>query len=264
MEEDKQVPIAKLLVDRCYFESFSLATRWVRRGRVIVGGKRVYSPETPVDSSSQLRILNRDKEYISRGGVKLEHALEHFDADVEGKVCLDVGSSTGGFTDCLLAFGASKVYAVDVGYGILDWELRNHPSVVVMERMNARDLTFLDIPESVDIVTADLSFISLTVVLPPVSKLVTESGEIFALLKPQFEIPRAWTGEEGFTDGVIESGELLKRVTSRCLQGLAKRGLSARGIVESPIRGAKGNRELFIWLKRPFNEPVSLDCDSMF
>jgi len=253
--------LADKLVAHSHFESSDEAARWIRRGRVIVNGERVYDPEATVAQDSDIKIIRRDSRYVSRGGLKLEHALKAFHADVFEKVCVDIGASTGGFTDCLLGHGAARVYAVDVGYGILDWRLRNHPNVVVMERTNARKLTRGDFPETIDLAVIDVSHISLELVIPPVADLLSDDGIIIALIKPQFEIPREWTGESGFERGVIVDCGLLRRVIDYTVARLGGIGFHPGSLAESPISGAKGNREFFALFEYPFSEKRDIDYD---
>lgn len=236
-----------LLTERGLAESRSLAQKLVMAGQVRVNGEMVLKPATrfPVDVDIQ---VERGPRYVSRGGEKLEAALESFDlADLGGRVCVDVGASTGGFTDCLLQHGAGKVYAVDVGYGDLHWKLRNDPRVVVMERTNARYVQ--GFPEPVALVTIDASFISLRILLPVARGwLEQRGGEVVALIKPQFEAGRA---EVNRGDGVIQDPAIHRRVLMEILEYAREQDYSVRGLVRSPLKGPKGNIEFLVRLKYP-------------
>jgi len=188
---------------------------------------------------------------VSRGGVKLDHALDHFRIAVEEKVALDIGASTGGFTEVLLARGARRVYAVDVGHGQLAWKLRQDPRVVARERLNARHLTREDIPEPVDLVTCDASFIGLSLVLPAPLALADERAELVVLVKPQFEAGRAQVGK----GGVVRDPEIQREVCERAAAWVAAQpGWAVVGIVESPILGPEGNREFLLYARRSGEE----------
>lgn len=251
--------LIELLVRGRHAESKEAAVFLIRRGRVIVNRERVYDENVIIDPSLSITVTGQGKRFVSRGGQKLEHALIEFDCKTSGKICLDVGSSTGGFTDCLLAYGASRVYAVDVGYGLLEWELRNHPKVVVLERTNAKNLTSKLIPEPINLVTIDVSHISLSNILPVVFSLLDFEGEVFALFKPQFEIPREWTSGDDFESGVVKSTALLKSILKTKIGDFANMGFPVSEILESPITGAAGNREFFLRFKQAHKE---IDYDS--
>ncbi len=185
--------------------------------------------------------------YVSRGGVKLEHALKEFGIEVKGKTAVDVGASTGGFTDCLLQRGAAKVYAVDVGYGILDWKLRQDPRVKVVERTNVRYLTLKDLGLStsdLELATIDVSFISLSKVLPAVYNLLAEKADVIALIKPQFEARRDDVGK----GGIVREEEVRQGVIEKVRKSAEEIGFEVKGLTRSPIEGADGNVEYFIWL----------------
>ena len=188
----------------------------------------------------------RDHPWVSRGGIKLAHALDHFHIDVTGAVALDIGASTGGFTDVLLTRGAARVYAVDVGHGQLAWKLRQDPRVVVLERVNARHLTAQDIPEPPDLVVCDASFIGLQVVLPAALALAKPSARLVALIKPQFEVGPANVGKRG----VVSDPALHRDVCARIAQWLGQAGWTVEGIAESPITGPEGNVEFLIYASR--------------
>ncbi len=236
-----------LMTERGLAESRSLAQKLVMAGQVRVDGELVLKPATrfPVEVDIQ---IDRGPRYVSRGGEKLAAALEAFGrAELGGRVCADVGASTGGFTDCLLQHGAGKVYAVDVGYGELHWKLRNDPRVVVMERTNARYVT--GFPEPISLVTIDASFISLRLLLPVVRGwLEPGGGEVIALIKPQFEAGRA---EVSRGDGVIQDPAIHRRVLLEILDFARAQQFAIRGLIRSPLKGPKGNIEFLIHLQYP-------------
>jgi 23S rRNA (cytidine1920-2'-O)/16S rRNA (cytidine1409-2'-O)-methyltransferase len=199
-----------------------------------------------VDQTAEVR-LKAASAYVSRGGLKLEKALRLFQIDVTNKVALDVGASTGGFTHCLLSHGAARVYSVDCGYGQLDWKLRTDPRVVVLERRNIRYLEASDLPSLADFATIDVSFISLRLVLPKMKTLVSPGGEIIALIKPQFEVGKGKVGK----GGVVRSDAEHLRVIDEIEQTATGLGFTTRNITESPLLGAKGNKEFLIHLTDP-------------
>ena len=233
-----------LLVERGLVESRNLAQRLVMAGEVRVDGEMVHKSSTMVAENAQIEVKARPK-FVSRGGKKLEAALDAFSVPVAGKVCADVGASTGGFTDCLLQNGAEKVYAIDVGYGILHWRLRQDPRVVVMERTNARYLDILD--EPVDLVTIDASFISLGLILPAVKEWFRdESGQTIALIKPQFEAGRKAAAVHA---GVIKDLSVHRKVLEDTLNDARALGFFPVGLIASPIKGPKGNIEFLVDLR---------------
>ena len=227
-----------LLVQRGLVESRSKAQRFVMAGQVRVNGEIVPKPSVAVPQNASIEIKT-SREYVSRGGKKLIAALTGFNVQVEGLVCADVGASTGGFTDCLLQHGAVRVYAIDVGYGVLHWKLRNDARVVVMERTNARYLESL--PEPVSLVTVDASFISLNYLLPVIKNwFKNQSGRVIALIKPQFEAGRE---QARIGSGVIRDEAVHVEVLERVLQGAERMGYVINGLTASPLRGPKGNIE---------------------
>ena len=247
----------QLLVERELAESHNLAQRLVIAGKVRVDGQLAVTPSQIVQDDAEL-MVDSGPRFVSRGGEKLAAALDAFSVDVQGLLCADAGASTGGFTDCLLQNGAAKVYAIDVGHGILDWKLRNDSRVVVMEKTNARHVEKL--AEPVDLVVIDASFISLKVLLPVVKGWFlppsgsphltkmggeTEGGNIIALIKPQFEATRE---EATLGKGVIRDTEIHKRVLHEILDFAISKGFSLRGLIRSPIQGPKGNVEFLVWL----------------
>ena len=238
--------IDQLLVARGLAESRSLAQRLVMAGQVRVDGQVVDKSSTKVSTTATIEV-DRGPRFVSRGGEKLSGALQVFPLDVTGIVCADVGASTGGFTDCLLQNGAAIVYAIDVGHGILHWNLRNHPKVIVMERTNARYVERL--PEPVDLVTIDASFISLKILLPVVKGWILASGgHVIALIKPQFE---AGLAEASRGKGVIRAPEIHERVLKDVLIFAHMEGYELLGLMRSPLIGPKGNVEFLAWLAYP-------------
>jgi 23S rRNA (cytidine1920-2'-O)/16S rRNA (cytidine1409-2'-O)-methyltransferase len=232
----------RLLVLRGLAPTREKAQALILSGAVSVDGRRVDKAGTPVEESAELVVAGPPHPYVSRGGVKLEAALDQFRIDPSGLVCLDVGASTGGFTDCLLQRGAAKVYAVDVGYGQLDATLRGDPRVVVREKVNARSLSKDDVSEPVDLAVIDVSFISARLVLPAVVPLVAKGGAVVVLVKPQFEAGRSEVGK----GGIVRSEEVRGRVVSEIANAGAGLGLEPLGSIRSPIRGAHGNEEFLL------------------
>ncbi len=238
------------LVERGLCESREKARRAVMAGRAMINGQAARKPSDTVKADDRLTLATPET-YVSRGGHKLEHALQHFRVDVSGQTAVDLGASTGGFTDCLLQRGASRVYAVDVGQGQLAWKLRRDPRVVVMEKTNARELTAAVFPPpfvSADLVTIDCSFISLRKILPAAIALLRPSGSILALIKPQFEAGKAEAdkGEGVITDPLIHQRVL--RELEDCVAGQA--GVRWRGVTESPLRGPAGNKEFLVLIEK--------------
>ena len=232
-----------LLVEKGLAESREKAQAMVMAGDVMVNESVIVKPSAPVDETASISLVER-LPFVGRGGLKLDHALNESHLDVRGLIAVDVGASTGGFTDCMLQRGVKKVYAVDVGYGQLDYRLRKDLRVVVMERVNARYP--LNLPELVDLATLDLSFISLKKVIPSVALSVKLSGGMIALVKPQFEAERGEVGK----GGIIKDPQLHARILGRFISWAVNSGYSLRGLVPSPILGASGNREFFVLLKK--------------
>ena len=232
-----------LLVDRGLAETRERAQALVMEGLVYADGRRVPKPGSTVNPEAAIEVKGR-LPYVSRGGIKLVHALERFQLSVRGKVALDVGASTGGFTDCLLQHGAVRVYALDVGKGQLDYRLRQDPRVTVLERMNARYP--FSLPEEMDIATIDVSFISLTKVLPSVASHVKGGDPIICLVKPQFEAKRQEVGRGGVVRNPLVHATVLGRIIAWCLSS----GFRLKDLTASPIIGDAGNREFFLLLQR--------------
>ena len=216
-------------------------------GTVEVDGRRVDKPGTGVPEAARLAVLAQREPFVSRAGRKLAGALDRFGVDPAGRVCLDVGASTGGFTDCLLQRGAARVYALDVGYGQLDQRLRQDPRVVVMERVNARHLAPGDLPEPVSLVTVDVSFISLAKVVPALLPHLAPGGLLLALVKPQFEAGRGQVGK----GGILRDEALREQVVRTAAAGLAALGLELLATGDSEVPGMGGNREAFALLRKP-------------
>ncbi len=235
--------VDKLLVDRGLVESRAKAQALIMAGKVFAGDRRVGKAGELLPADGPLEVKGQDHPWVSRGGLKLAHALAHFALDPKGAVAIDVGASTGGFTDVLLSHGASKVYAVDVGHGQLAWKLRNDPRVVVLERTNARFLTAREIPEPVDWVVCDASFIGLETLLPAALSLTRPDAVAVALIKPQFEVGPARVGK----GGVVRDPALHQEVCDRIRAWFARQpGWFVLGIAESPILGPEGNKEFLI------------------
>jgi 23S rRNA (cytidine1920-2'-O)/16S rRNA (cytidine1409-2'-O)-methyltransferase len=237
----------QLLVEQGLAESRAKAQALILAGLVSTAGRRVDKPGEQLVADSALVLKGRDHPWVSRGGVKLAHALDHFQIDVEGLIALDIGASTGGFTDVLLSLGAKRIHAVDVGHGQLAWKLRQDARVIVHERLNARHLTRAHIPEPVDIITCDASFIGLATVLPAPLGLAAERAELVALVKPQFEAGREHVGK----GGVVHDPTVQREVCERAAAWVAAQpGWTAVGIVESSILGPEGNREFLLYARR--------------
>ena len=231
----------RLLVERGLAESREKAQALIMAGEVLVNGQKAMKPGHSVDVASQIEITGKAP-YVSRGGLKLAAALEGFGINVRGLVCLDAGSSTGGFTDCLLQHGAARVHAVDVGAGQLDWKLRTDPRVDLHEGLNARHLRFEDIGEPLDLATLDVSFISVTLILPAVVPILRPEGAMVILVKPQFEVGKGQVGK----GGIVRSPELHREACGRVETAVKNHGF-ATGIMESPILGAEGNKEFLLY-----------------
>ena len=233
----------QLLVDRGLVDSRSRAQALVMAGLVFSGERRLDKAGQQVADDTAIEVRGQDHPWVSRGGLKLAHALSEFAIDVSGAVGLDVGASTGGFTDVLLAHGAAKVYAVDVGHGQLAWKLRSDPRVVVLEKTNARHLTADQVPEPVDIVVCDASFISLRTIMPAVLPHVREGGFVVAMVKPQFE-----AGRENVKKGVVRDPVVIVECSDAVAETAAGLGWVETGRAAAPIQGPKGNQEVFLLL----------------
>ncbi len=227
-------------------QSRERARALIMEGRVTVDGQTLEKPGTPVKVVAQLQIQGEDLPYVGRGGLKLEAALKAFKVDPEGKVVIDVGASTGGFTDCVLQKGAKKVYAIDVGYGQLAWKLQKDPRVINLERRNIRYLKREEVSEEADLILVDTSFISIEKFLPYLVGFLKGGGDLLCLIKPQFEVGKGEVGK----GGVVKDSKLHEKVVDRISQFSRGLGLNVRGVIESPLLGPKGNKEFFIHLRK--------------
>jgi 23S rRNA (cytidine1920-2'-O)/16S rRNA (cytidine1409-2'-O)-methyltransferase len=235
----------RVVIERGLAGSRERAKALIMEGRVLVDGAPVTKAGAMVKEAAVVTLKGGDIPYVSRGGLKLEAAASHFGIRFKGKTAMDVGASTGGFTDYMLGAGASRVYCVDVGYGQLDWKLRQDPRVVIIERTNIRHIEREAVPDVIDIAAVDVSFISLARVAPRVMEFLGAHGEIIALVKPQFEVGRKEVGK----GGIVRDGEARLRAVESVKTELEKLGLRTLGTMESPVRGQKGNIEYFIYLK---------------
>jgi len=234
----------QLVVERGLAPSRERARALILAGQVLVAGKAVSKAGTAVDDTAAVELLERDHPYVGRGGLKLAHALDTFAVTVTGRECLDIGASTGGFTDVLLQRGAARVIALDVGHGQIDWTLRTDPRVLVIEKFNARYLTLSDLPGPVDLVVIDVSFISLRQIFPVIPPLLRPAADVIALVKPQFEAGRAEVGK-----GVIHDSAVHERVLEEVSAAAAAIGLRPAGSTPSPMTGQKGNVEFLLHLR---------------
>ncbi len=235
-----------LVVEKGLAPSRQRARALIMAGRILVDTRRIEKPGTMVGTDSQIILKGEDLAYVSRGGLKLEGALRALNLSVRDLVCLDVGASTGGFTDCLLQHGARKVYAVDVGYGQLAWKLRQDPRVIVIERTNIRHMSPEAMPEAADLATIDASFISLRIVVPAAMAFVKSTGRILALIKPQFEAGKGKVGK----GGVVKDAEVHRRIIRDLSDFFKQNELICGPVVPSPILGPKGNQEFIMLLGR--------------
>jgi 23S rRNA (cytidine1920-2'-O)/16S rRNA (cytidine1409-2'-O)-methyltransferase len=239
-----------LLVERKQVESREKAAALILAGKVSVDGQKADKPGRAVNVNARIDV-EQGLKYVSRGGLKLEAALERFRVEVEDKVCMDVGTSTGGFTDCLLQNGAKRVHAVDTGAGQIDWKLRNDSRVVLHERFNARYLTLDEIGELLDIIACDVSFISVTLLIPALAPLLKSEGDWIILVKPQFEVGRELVGKGGIVRDPAAHGFACEKVAG----ALAELGFSS-SLMDSPISGAEGNREFLLHAQRRLPYPL--------
>lgn len=233
-----------VLLDRRLVASREEGRRKILAGEVLVDDQAVIKAGSFVDANARIHLKPAPR-YVSRGGLKLEKALDHFAIPLNGKTALDVGASTGGFTDCLLAHGAAKVFAIDVGYGQFDWKLRNDSRVALFEKTNIRHLNAEALLCAPDLATIDVSFISLRLVLPAVKRLLAPRHEVVALIKPQFEVGKGKVGKGGVVRSAAEHG----RVVGEIRDGAIGLGYEVRGVIESPLLGPKGNKEFLIYLR---------------
>jgi len=254
MPNPKRIRLDVALVEHGLESSRERARRLIVAGEVTVNGQVARAPSTLVPADAVLAV-GKTMPYVSRGGLKLAHALDRFGIDPAGRVCLDAGASTGGFTDVLLQRGATRVYAADVGKGLLDWKLRQDPRVVVMEGVNVRYLHLIEpqpaLPEPVSLAVVDVAFISLRLVLPAIAGVLTADGEVVALVKPQFE-----AGPADARKGVVRDSKVHRRVLQEVLDATRALNLHPAGLTASPIRGQAGNVEFLLWARR---QPTALD-----
>jgi 23S rRNA (cytidine1920-2'-O)/16S rRNA (cytidine1409-2'-O)-methyltransferase len=241
----KKLRLDQLLVGKGLFASREQARRAIMAGEVMIGTRIATKTSEFLEEQAAITV-KPTRRYVGRGALKLEAALDHFNIDVHGKTALDIGASTGGFTDCMLQRGANKVYAVDVGHGQLDWKLRNDPRVIVLEKINARSLSREHIPELVDLCVIDVSFISLTLVLPNAFDFITSTGVILALIKPQFELQRSEVGK----GGIVRDPALHRKAQDKIVAFVTDLGDVVSGIVPSAIKGADGNQEFFACMRK--------------
>lgn len=235
-----------VLFEKGLVESREKAKRIIMEGSVYIGTLRIDKPGEKIDEEAEVYIKGNPINYASRGGLKLEKAIEEFNLDLQNLISMDIGASTGGFTDCMLQNGAKKVYALDVGYGQLDWKLRNDNRVVVMERTNIRYVKPEDIEDKLDFISIDVSFISLKLVLPVAKDLLREDGELVALVKPQFEAGREKVGKKG----IIRDKKIHREVLESTIELSKELGFGIKDISFSPVTGTKGNIEFLIYLKK--------------
>jgi len=242
----KGIRLDQALVQRGFFPSRHQAQSAIMAGEIRINGRVAKKASDLVMAEHEIQIAARSR-YVGRGGLKLEGAIAHFQIVCEGRVGLDIGASTGGFTDCLLQHGAKKVFAVDVGHGQLAWKIRDDSRVITLEKTNARNLSRAEIPEPIDICAVDVSFISLTLILPNAFELLTPNGVILALIKPQFELAREDVGR----GGIVRSSELHAKAQQKVVAFAETIGANVEGLVPSTITGTDGNQEFFICLRKP-------------
>jgi 23S rRNA (cytidine1920-2'-O)/16S rRNA (cytidine1409-2'-O)-methyltransferase len=241
-----KIRLDELLANKGLFGSRTKAQSAIIAGLILVDGQKIDKSGTKVEETAEIRVLGGTCPYVSRGGLKMDGALESFKMDVNGLVAADIGAGTGGFTDCLLQKGVKKVYAIDVGYGQIDWKLRNDKRVIVMERKNAREMSEIELGEKVDLVVMDVSFISILKILPAIRNILKDGGDVITLVKPQFEAGRS----EVPKGGVIRNKKTHEKVLSKISAGLGELGFKLIGQTLSPITGREGNVEYFMHLKR--------------
>ncbi len=234
-----------MIVEKGLVKSRQRAKAMIMAGKVFLNDQRIDKPGTLVDPSGHLIVKTDDNPFVSRGGLKLEKALKIIPVDVSALTCIDIGASTGGFTDCLLKYGAQKVYSIDVGYGQLDWSLRKDPRVVVIERTNIRHMPYDVINQCVDLIVADTSFISLKKVIPPAEKFMRRGTRVLALIKPQFEAGK----DKIAKGGVVKDTAVREAVISDIRDFFSRNGYEIDQVIPSPILGPKGNQEYIIAMK---------------
>lgn len=255
----KKERIDKLLAELGHYESREKAKRAVMAGLVYIDEVKIDKPGTEVAINSNIILKDSGPKYVSRGGLKLEKAIKNYGLDLSDKICMDIGASTGGFTDCMLQNGAVKVYSVDVGYGQLDWKLRNDPRVACMEKTNIRYVTRENIEDDLDFVSIDVSFISLKLVLPVAKELLKNTGEIVFLIKPQFEAGR----EQVKKNGVVRDKKVHVSVLEKTLEIAYNLGFSLKELTYSPITGPKGNIEFLAYCSIDESSPKTVDVHTV-
>lgn len=246
-----------LLVEKGFFNSREKAKRAIMAGIVFIDQEKIDKPGTKVDKAGDILVKGNPIPYVSRGGLKLEKSIKSFNINLNNKICLDIGASTGGFTDCMLQNGASKVYSIDVGYGQLAWKLRKDPRVTSMERTNVRYVTRKDINTLADFASIDVSFISLKLVLPVVKQLLKENGEIIALIKPQFEAGRESVGKKG----VVRDISVHKKVARDIVSFVSSIEIKVLDFTYSPVKGPEGNIEYLLYMKNTNSFNIFKDID---
>lgn len=245
-----------LLFERGLAPSREKARTLIMAGSVYVNNQKFDKPGDTVSDDAEIEVRGSMLKYVSRGGLKLEKAMQLFPIDLNGKICMDIGASTGGFTDCMLQNGAQKVYSVDVGYGQLAWQLRQDPRVVNLERTNARYLTREQVPEEIDFFSVDVSFISLRIILPAVRPLLRDGGQAVCLIKPQFEAGREKVGKKG----VVRDRAVHEEVVETICRFAVENGYSVLGLTFSPVKGPEGNIEYLIYLEKSDAPVHTADC----
>ena len=245
-----------LLFERGLAPSREKARTLIMAGSVYVNNQKFDKPGDTVSDDAEIEVRGSTLKYVSRGGLKLEKAMQLFPIDLNGKICMDIGASTGGFTDCMLQNGAQKVYSVDVGYGQLAWQLRQDPRVVNLERTNARYLTREQVPEEIDFFSVDVSFISLRIILPAVRPLLRDGGQAVCLIKPQFEAGREKVGKKG----VVRDRAVHEEVVETICRFAVENGYSVLGLMFSPVKGPEGNIEYLVYLEKSDAPVHTADC----
>ncbi|MDD5955752.1 MAG: TlyA family RNA methyltransferase [Lachnospiraceae bacterium] len=244
-----------LLVEKGLAPSREKAKAYIMEGKVFVENQREDKPGTNFDENSKIELHGKKLAYVSRGGLKLEKALKTFPVKLDGAVCMDIGASTGGFTDCMLQNGASKVFSVDVGYGQFDWSLRQDPRVVLMEKTNVRYIKPEDIGEQLDFASCDVSFISLSKILPAIFPILTDDGTMVCLIKPQFEAGRENVGKRG----VVKNPKVHRDVIAEVFGFTEALGFAVKGLTFSPIKGPNGNIEYLMYIEKNGGESDAID-----
>lgn len=257
----KKIRADQLLVKKNLIGSREKAKRLIMSGSVFIGTERVSKPGEMIKEDANITVKDNSLKYVSRGGYKLEKAINLYGLDLKDKVCCDIGASTGGFTHCMLLNGAKKVYAIDVGYNQLDYSLRVHDRVVSMERTNVRnmDTSVITDFDEIDFISIDVSFISLSMILPKAKELIKENGEIVALIKPQFEAGKEKVGKKG----IVRDTKVHKEVIEKIIELAEELELRVKGLTFSPITGATGNVEFLIFLENSSNEDEKVDVDKV-